>query len=188
MAGVHELHSTSLVMHTHTVQALLNPEGDKVPKKAIEKWAVQETSDLYVFDHIIGNSDRTLTKNAFAVGDCSQEPWDCSSLTDKRHLPRMVFLDQGSSFYSQGASKTSVFRHEDSTICKFRLHTFSSVTSFDKKGDFAARMKELLPESQRFWKGFKAWQIEGADRRIRSLARHMRNCKSKFGDSVFLDK
>ena len=185
MDGVHDLPRTALGLRHSTVKDGLDPAKEVKLEKVIEQWALQETSDLYVFDHIIGNSDRTLSKNAFAVGKCSQEGWECTTLSDRRKVPHMVFLDQGSSFYARGNAKTSVFK-EDSKVCKFRRQTFSSITAF-KEGDYLEKIKKLLPKNVGFWAGFREWQIEGAEQRVLSLSKHMQECKSKFANKIYLD-
>ena len=183
MKGVRELATTSLKLSQHRVEELLDPAAEKTTGDDLEQWAIEETSDLFVFDHVIGNKDRSLLKNAFAVGTCGADHWVCKG-KDHRHYPHMVFLDQGSSMYSAHAVSTSRFG-TGSKNCRFRRHTFHVITDM-AKDKYLDSLKELAP-NKGFWGGFQEWQIAGAEKRRHSLAKHMQECREKHGSEVFLD-
>eukprot|EP01059_Diplonema_ambulator_P034151 TRINITY_DN74_c3_g1_i2.p2 TRINITY_DN74_c3_g1~~TRINITY_DN74_c3_g1_i2.p2 ORF type:complete len:480 (+),score=152.95 TRINITY_DN74_c3_g1_i2:1827-3266(+) len=183
MKGVRELHDTSLRLHHH-LEKYYDPGEEYSAASPIEEWAIGEQSDLQVFDHIIGNNDRTPLKNAFAVGKCD-EGWDCTSLADTRRFPHMVYLDQGSSFYSREATRVSVFKSEESRICRFRKKTYTKVKELEGTGLFDA-FKAKLP-AKGFWIRWETWQAEGAQTRLNQLWKHIKNCESEHGKKIFLD-
>ena len=186
MKGVKELSKTSVKLPHKLLDKLFHPGEPLKELSSMEKWAITETSDLQVFDHIIGNNDRTLHKNAFAVGNCDKPLWVCSG-SDTSKYPRMVFLDQGSSFYSSGKKPTrvSVF-DQGSKVCQIRRRTFTAINSL-KGTVFTEKAKELIP-SKGFWNHWQPWQLEGGQARLNSLVEHFEKCLEKFRDDIYLQE
>eukprot|EP00756_Hemistasia_phaeocysticola_P057724 Hpha_TRINITY_DN34333_c0_g1::TRINITY_DN34333_c0_g1_i1::g.109671::m.109671 len=173
--------------------AMLDPSSGRWPPPdgAQGLWRLGELSDLYVFDHIIGNSDRTPNKNAFGVGQCNNPAWDCSKTEredGKKLRPRMVFVDQGSSFYGLGEPQRSPLRSNkkgNSTICRFRRRTIDSVMSL--RGDSLKRgIIARVPRGSGFWMHAKKWQPDGAQKRLEAVALQVERCIENHGkEAVF---
>eukprot|EP00906_Rhabdomonas_costata_P005294 RCo007959 len=88
--------------------------------------AAPQLSDLYVFDFLLGNSDRS-TKNTYVVGGCARD--HCGAPKTRSKIPtQLIYLDQGSSFYKRpppaGNPLTDPGNGVNSTFCKFRLSTY----------------------------------------------------------------
>eukprot|EP01060_Flectonema_neradi_P007564 TRINITY_DN15302_c0_g1_i1.p1 TRINITY_DN15302_c0_g1~~TRINITY_DN15302_c0_g1_i1.p1 ORF type:complete len:525 (+),score=98.75 TRINITY_DN15302_c0_g1_i1:54-1628(+) len=184
MKGVKELSKTSVKLSHKVLDKLFDPRNPYEASSSMEKWAITETSELQIFDHIIGNNDRTLHKNAFAVGKCGQSRWICSG-KDTSNYPRMVFLDQGSSFYSSGSKPTrvSVFG-SDSKVCQLRRKTHKAIISLQGTV-FTEKAKELIP-AKGFWDHWQTWQLEGGQSRLNSLVSHFEKCRKEFGEAIYL--
>lgn len=63
--------------------------------------SISELGRLIAFDFVIGNDDRTPTKNSFAIGGCVRY---CSYSTPFAYsgTPHLLYIDQGRSFYYSG--------------------------------------------------------------------------------------
>eukprot|EP00659_Diplonema_papillatum_P022728 gene22728-34803_t len=179
MKDVHELRSTSLRLSKSVVEEGLDPASGYGATSKIETWALEETSDLKVFDFIIANQDRTLLKNTFAVGKCGEPPWDCDSFADLKRVPHMVFLDQGSSLVAVRDQSMS------STVCKFRKRTFEAARQLVGKA-LSKAMEQRLPRIG-FFDHWDKRQTAGAQTRLNSLVEHIKKCKEKYGANVWLD-
>ncbi|CUG18356.1 transmembrane protein, putative [Bodo saltans] len=80
------------------------PKGEPNPRYI----GLAELMDEFVFDLIIGNTDRWFGHNSFALGGCTadapcgQNPSKAAAVKSKSSM-RLAFIDQGSSFYRKGA-------------------------------------------------------------------------------------
>eukprot|EP01062_Namystynia_karyoxenos_P005754 TRINITY_DN11991_c0_g1_i1.p1 TRINITY_DN11991_c0_g1~~TRINITY_DN11991_c0_g1_i1.p1 ORF type:complete len:488 (+),score=134.24 TRINITY_DN11991_c0_g1_i1:89-1552(+) len=191
MHGVKHLRSTA-VQPPPSYSQLLDPSSGwwPPPRGSLGLWQLGELSDLFLFDFIIGNSDRTVSKNAFAVGSCnSVSAWDCSEGdgVPEARRPRMVYVDQGSSFYGMDGPRRSPLRSSakrgNSTVCRFRRRTAERV--FRLRGDALRRgLVGRIPRGSGFWSHARKWQPEGAQKRLQQVAQQLERCLAKFGGAA----
>eukprot|EP01062_Namystynia_karyoxenos_P074192 TRINITY_DN71033_c0_g1_i1.p1 TRINITY_DN71033_c0_g1~~TRINITY_DN71033_c0_g1_i1.p1 ORF type:complete len:531 (+),score=165.35 TRINITY_DN71033_c0_g1_i1:70-1662(+) len=184
MQGVKPLSATPL-RPARRYTELLDPGSGHWPPPSSPRlglWALAEISDLSVFDHVIGNNDRTVHKNAFGVGDCDSPGWDCKPDGDAARRPRMVYLDQGSSFYSRDATHVSLYRKSadaQPSACRFRRGTYERLREFREKRLERALFKALPSEG--FFNHAHRWQIQGAQHRLATLLDHIEGrCLKRF--------
>eukprot|EP01062_Namystynia_karyoxenos_P035633 TRINITY_DN26061_c0_g1_i1.p1 TRINITY_DN26061_c0_g1~~TRINITY_DN26061_c0_g1_i1.p1 ORF type:complete len:540 (+),score=146.17 TRINITY_DN26061_c0_g1_i1:74-1693(+) len=209
MHGVRRLRATPM-QPPHVHSFMLDPGSRaKWPPRGfgpLTRWALAELSDMYVFDHIIGNNDRTVKKNSFAVGECSgranrsqQGEWDCSDASaddaesdpdPHRMRPRFVFIDQGSSFYHTYPGRSSHFK-ANSTVCRFRRRTIERVRAFggnNRTRPLERAILNRLPKRFLYPKGMsRRFQIQGAQMRLDGLIKFVdTRCLERFpGRRVF---
>ena len=74
-----------------------------------------------VFDYIVVNTDRHLTRNNYAVGGCTGKKCGAPLPTEQQHKgpPALIYLDQGSSFYTgRGNDKNPLIDTVDKEVLR----------------------------------------------------------------------
>ncbi|PBJ69023.1 hypothetical protein BCY84_20502 [Trypanosoma cruzi cruzi] len=113
--------------------------GDKLwPPKSSRLRAIGDLLDRFIFDFLIGNTDRGMNDhNNFVYGGCSfkttcQRPPKAKRILG---LAKYAFLDHGSSFYSHREPKGNAFFGEEHLIpiCRFRRSTYESLCAYRKR-------------------------------------------------------
>ncbi|EPY29549.1 hypothetical protein STCU_04472 [Strigomonas culicis] len=109
-------------------------EGFSFTKKNILR-SIGELVDRFIFDFIIGNTDRGMNDhNNFAYGGCSAQT-ECSLAPEDsriKGLSKYAFLDHGSSLHSHKEPLDNPFtgRMEETRICRFRRSTISHLERY----------------------------------------------------------
>ncbi|KAG8349116.1 hypothetical protein ERJ75_000714100 [Trypanosoma vivax] len=105
------------------------------PPKPERLRAIGELSDRFIYDFIIGNTDRGMNDhNNFAFGGCNAFT-ECEPPPKEERikgLAKFAFLDQGSSLYSHKEPKHNAFYGNISNIpvCRFRRRTYEAMRAF----------------------------------------------------------
>ena len=101
--------------------------------------ALGEVSTRFVFDYIIGNTDRGLNDhNNFIYGGCSQEHHHRSRRCDTpsepwqklRTRPKFAYIDHGSSLHHVTEPETSPFSAVSNIICRFQTSAITALRQF----------------------------------------------------------
>uniref|UniRef100_A0A7S1J5Y2 Uncharacterized protein n=1 Tax=Eutreptiella gymnastica TaxID=73025 RepID=A0A7S1J5Y2_9EUGL len=155
MNDVHMAQDTALVVPTWW-ETFFDPAAKHKswPKKQIFNHSLVETSQLMVFDYIVVNTDRHLTRNNYATGGCRGMK-RCHPPEHKedehRGPPTLIFLDQGSSFYTgKGNEKNPLIDTVDkegnpknTTFCRFTRKLYERMAEL--------RERPGHPKSQTLW-------------------------------------
>eukprot|EP00759_Apiculatamorpha_spiralis_P027821 PhF_6_TR30533/c0_g1_i1/m.44786 len=123
MFDVHYAEET-ILQPIHNVQSYFHA-------RMTHKWAnfstmknrtIWEMSNMYIFDFIIGNTDRGMGHNLFVFGGCDPTKAD-TPCPDAAHTqkatPRIAMIDQGSSFYHRDAPKKNPYNKKTHALCRF---------------------------------------------------------------------
>ncbi|AAZ10645.1 Protein of unknown function (DUF1193), putative [Trypanosoma equiperdum] len=107
------------------------------PPKSARLRAIGELNDRFIFDFIIGNSDRGMNDhNNFVYGGCGRETVCDRPMKDKRikGLAKYAFLDHGSGFYSRADPSNNPFSGNvaNISICRFRRGTYDALKAYDE--------------------------------------------------------
>ncbi|CCW59878.1 unnamed protein product [Phytomonas sp. EM1] len=100
--------------------------------------SIGELQDRFIFDFIIGNTDRGMEgHNCFVYGGCSANT-KCSMMkTEDRiyGLAKYAYLDHGSTFHSHNEPEQNPFSGDASRIqiCRFRKSTFKKLKRYESR-------------------------------------------------------
>ena len=108
------------------------------PVRPYRLQALGDICDRFIFDFLLGNTDRGLNDhNNFVYGGCDHTT-ECSprgpSESTKGH-PKYAFIDHGSSFYSHREPEGNPFTGNNTLICRFRRKTYNSLKFYDADQD-----------------------------------------------------
>ncbi|CAD2214771.1 hypothetical protein ADEAN_000222200 [Angomonas deanei] len=98
--------------------------------------AAGDVLDRFIFDFLIGNSDRGLDyKNNYVYGGCSKSENTCElppPAARLKGLATYAFLDHGSSLYAHKETDDNLFSGavEDIKVCRFRRSTYAHLLAF----------------------------------------------------------
>ncbi|ESL11966.1 hypothetical protein TRSC58_00275 [Trypanosoma rangeli SC58] len=139
MHDVHSALSTFLALpyeYDNAFAAKYYTIGHKLwPPKSSRLRAVGDILDRFIFDFLIGNTDRGMNDhNNFVYGGCNFKT-TCQRPPIERRilgLAKYAFLDHGSSLYSHREPKGNAFFGEIDRIfvCRFRQSTYESLRSY----------------------------------------------------------
>jgi hypothetical protein len=145
MADVHPALDTSIAVgylqNERFFKKCLTPRASTAvtwPPREDRVFALGDLVDRFMFDFLIGNTDRGMNDhNNFAYGGCTGDyRSSCKPPSDplKRTLgrPKYAFLDQGSSFYSRKFPEGSPFtvKEQKGWICRFRRSTYDKLKAY----------------------------------------------------------
>ena len=161
-------------------------------------YAVGELANQFLFDFIIGNSDRWFGHNSFALGGCESDvcsksyaskPW-----TKSRSSARLAYIDQGSSFYGRSGPEMNPFTKNVGTLCRFNSHTAQNLLDIivaapaemeaggkaAQKPGYALykRVKDRLPKG--IFYVASSYLLKAAGSRAERAAKQIRDCLSNF--------
>ena len=166
--------------------------------------AVGELANQFLFDFIIGNSDRWFGHNSFALGGCSSEkcfddyrkrPW-----MQSRSSARLAFIDQGSSFYGRSGPEMNPFTKNVGSLCRFNAATASRLLEMIPPGPAGLEAGGKTPQKpgyalykhvkDRLPKGIfyvaSSYLLKAAGTRAERVAKQVRDCLSNFTKSDVL--
>eukprot|EP01059_Diplonema_ambulator_P003781 TRINITY_DN13483_c0_g1_i1.p1 TRINITY_DN13483_c0_g1~~TRINITY_DN13483_c0_g1_i1.p1 ORF type:complete len:441 (+),score=39.68 TRINITY_DN13483_c0_g1_i1:92-1414(+) len=130
----------------------------------------RELSDSIVFDYLICNNDRT-DKNTFAVP------------------PRMIYLDQGSSFYGRDPPKGTPLRltlKKRPTMCVFSARLKTTLEKYLGKKRLKTKLNaELTNKYTDIWSMVHKWQTGAVQSRLDDLAKVWAYCDAE-GYSAYI--
>ena len=108
------------------------------PSRPYRQQAIGDLCDRFIFDFIIGNTDRGMNDhNNFAYGGCDEDT-ECRQPEPENRLkskPKYAFIDHGSSFYSHKEPEGSPFTGNGTQICRFRRSTYDKLWYFHREND-----------------------------------------------------
>lgn len=178
------------------------PGGDgKKEKKINPKYlALSELMDEFVFDLVIGNTDRWFGHNSFALGGCVDgAPCERTQDVDIHHgkLPskstmRLAFIDQGSSFYRKGAPEMNPFATDFEKLCRFPFRTATKILQLMPEGTTEEEGAKLFHDALRpkipsgIFGIHNVGLFKAAGSRLAGLATHIRHCLQKHNRSDVL--
>jgi hypothetical protein len=123
----------------------------KWPPRPHRHQALGDLCDRFIFDFIIGNTDRGMNDhNNFVFGGCSErtschvpkEPWQ--RLKSK---PKYAFIDHGSSLHSHKEPKENPFTGNHTKICRFRRATYDNLKKYVRTTADKKRKHKPLPHA-----------------------------------------
>ncbi|KEG15453.1 hypothetical protein DQ04_00071210 [Trypanosoma grayi] len=105
------------------------------PPKKSRLRAIGDIHDRFIFDFLIGNTDRGMNDhNNFVYGGCSYKTTCERSPKEERikGMAKYAFLDHGSSLYSHREPKDNAFfgELERIPICRFRRSTYNAMLRY----------------------------------------------------------
>eukprot|EP01062_Namystynia_karyoxenos_P040054 TRINITY_DN29203_c0_g1_i1.p1 TRINITY_DN29203_c0_g1~~TRINITY_DN29203_c0_g1_i1.p1 ORF type:complete len:328 (+),score=74.40 TRINITY_DN29203_c0_g1_i1:402-1385(+) len=144
-------------------------------------------SGMLVLDTVIGNKDRSASKNAHVAGGCSAAACPDGVPEGSRHRgpSALVLLDQGKSWYEQQVPDNGPFRDAGTTFCAFRrdLHDIVQRLANAAGGvTLVSALSELLPAHVYDTLGTR--RIQWGQERLIHLAGIMRRCIAEKGEEL----
>jgi hypothetical protein len=166
------------------------PKGEPNPRYI----GLAELIDEFIFDLIIGNTDRWFGHNSFALGGCTPES-PCgqnpstASRTKSKSSMRLAYIDQGSSFYRKGAPEMNPFSTNYDNLCRFRRRTVDRVLEVVPEGTdveggggvITSAIRSRIPTGVFSVHNVGLFKAGGG--RLATLAAHMRKCLQLHNES-----
>eukprot|EP00672_Neobodo_designis_P024914 CAMPEP_0174846144 /NCGR_PEP_ID=MMETSP1114-20130205/12151_1 /TAXON_ID=312471 /ORGANISM="Neobodo designis, Strain CCAP 1951/1" /LENGTH=575 /DNA_ID=CAMNT_0016080407 /DNA_START=87 /DNA_END=1814 /DNA_ORIENTATION=+ len=172
------------------------------PTKKHRLQALGDLCDRFIFDFIIGNTDRGMNDhNNFAYGGCSErgtachvpkEPWKRT-----KGPAKYAFIDHGSSFYSHREPEGSPFTGNETTrypICRFRRSTYDTLKRFvrsdsDRKHHIRPLFDHVISHlpKRKFFNVVRKSVVKTIQDRLEKVVVLVDRCVAKHGaDRVFV--
>jgi hypothetical protein len=174
----------------------------KFPPRPHRLTAIGDLCDRFIFDFIIGNTDRGMNDhNNFVYGGCDKHtachvPADPSKRT--KGPAKYAFIDHGSSFYSHKEPEGSPFTGNETTkiiICRFRRSTYDMLKRFvrtdaDRRHHIRPLVDEArqhMPKDKHFFNIVHLSVFKVSQDRLEKVVHHIDQCVKKHGhDKVFV--
>ena len=157
----------------------LKPGGSPNDRSRI---AYGELMDEFVFDLIIGNTDRWFGHNSFVLGGCERSCPESSERRKTKSTVRYAFIDQGSSFYRNGVPDMNPFLSHYEHLCRFRGRTVEAVLRASRPSDpseaFHEVVKAKLPKG--IFHLANRELVQSSTKRLGMLAQHMQYCLGNY--------
>ena len=188
MSDVHNAYDTSLAPPA-SYQRYFDLTMEPTPKV---NESLAEISDLFVFDYIIGNTDRGMGKNNYVVGGCNK----CNTPGGQKHKGPAQFLhiDQGSAFYKRPGPEGNPLRDHpgrNSTFCRFRKSLYERMYNL-KGGKGKPRLETLWGQMKQtasadIFRHVKDSRAKAAQDRMDHIVQHVETrCFKKAARSAVL--
>lgn len=156
---------------------------------------MKELVDQFLYDYIIGNTDRWFGHNSFTYGGCAEDGSSiCKPAPPKERIQGNVsvaFIDQGSAFYKRGPPAENPYSKEGGKdLCRFTKRTAEAITkAVDTSNDRAVHtfynaFRKKLPGG--IYNLASEPLVKAAVGRLNTLAEMIEACAKKHGrEEVF---
>lgn len=168
--------------------------GHHWPPQPRRHFSISELCDRFIFDFLIGNTDRGMNDhNNFVYGGCDKST-SCKPrprALRTRYPAKYAFIDHGSSFHSHKEPEGNAFTGNATKMCRFRRSTYQTLKKFARKSGtdpharpFIEAIKPLLPKG--VFNVVRKSIFKKMQDRIDKLVEQADACIGKFGEDDVL--
>jgi hypothetical protein len=180
----------------HFARKYYTPAGAKRwPPKPLRLRAVGDLNIRFIFDFLMGNTDRGMNDhNNFVYGGCDSTTRCAPEPEDERIKgpAKYAFIDHGSSFYSRKEPEENPFTGNlsDILICRYRRSTYDTLKRFvpppgsTDKEPLVSAIRPKLPKN--LFRIVSIHTFAQTQVRLEKVVTVMEECVAKYGvEKVF---
>jgi hypothetical protein len=169
--------------------------GAKWPLAESRMIALRELSNRFIFDFIIGNTDRGMNDhNNFVYGGCLARGTGCSPPKEpwkRTKYPALyAFLDHGSSFHSHRFPPDNPLTSNATIMCRYERSTIDSMRRYvsrdrlHKEHPLVDAVRGRIPAGAKFFGVVSISCFKASQKRLERVVEIVDDCVKSFGEAA----